>query len=117
MKINKFNEIFNFKKSKKTESLVFKSKIEECAHDVIEFLKSNNIYTWNQFISGTRYDFFVISQIIDKYCDNVQEVNQVKYLMKLEMGEKEELEELLKEYEEKEEYEKCSEIKKKLDSL
>lgn len=117
MKINKFNGFFGFRESKKNETQPLKNITQQCAYDILEFLKSNSIYTWNQFLYGTRYEHFIVSQIIDKYCDSLEEVKEVKYLMKLEMGEKEDLLELLKDCEHLEEYEKCSEVKKRLDSI
>jgi hypothetical protein len=116
MRIRKFNELFNFG-TKKEVKPSFKSKFDECAFDVISFLKENGITTWDQFISGGRFDRWVIDSIIDQYCDNMDDVNEVKYKIKLQIGSKQDLQELLSDCESKEEYEKCSEIKSQLDSL
>lgn len=111
MRIRKFNERSSFIKP------TFKSKIDECVYDIIVYLKDNNILTWDKFIAGGRFDKFVIDKLIDSYCKNINEVNEVKFKLKLELGNESDLQEMLTKYEESEEYEKCSEIKKRLDSL
>lgn len=117
MRIRKFNELFGFGKSNEPVKPTFTNKIDECAYDIIEFLDSNNINTWKKFIQGTRFDRFIIDSIIDSYCKDMDDVNEVRYKLKLQLGDKEDLEELLQDCIENEFYEKCSEIKKKLDNL
>ena len=80
-------------------------------------LKDNNILTWDKFIDGGRFDKFVIDKLIDSYCQNYNEINEVKFKLKLELSNESDLQEMLSKYEELEEYEKCSEIKKRLDNL
>jgi hypothetical protein len=117
MRIRKFNELFGFGKPKEEAKPTFNNKIDECAYDIIDFLKSNNVTTWKSFIQGSRFDRFIIDSIIDSYCENMDDVNEVKYKLKLQLGDKKDLEELLQDCIDEEMYEKCAEIKKKLDSL
>jgi hypothetical protein len=116
MKIRKFNELFNFG-SKKEIKPTFKSKFEECSYHIISFLNENNIKTWQEFINSGKFDRWIIDKIIDDYCDDMKEVNEVKYLLKLQMGNKKDLKEMLQDCESNEEYEKCAEIKKKIDTI
>ena len=114
MRIRKFNERRSLLRSIKP---TFKSKIDECVYDIISYLKDNNILTWEKFNSGGRFDRFVIDKLIDSYCKNIDEVNDVKYRLKLQLGDESDLEELLRKCEDSEEYEKCAEIKMRINSL
>lgn len=117
MIIRRYNEFFNFsKKEKVAPKPTFKSKIDECVYDIFEFLKENDIKTWNHFTTN-KFDRYVIDKLIDSYGLNMDDVNEVKFQLKLKLGNKSDLKELLDECEENEEYEKCARIKQKMDQL
>ena len=119
MRIRKYNELFNINSIEKLkeEKPTFTSKVDECVYDILFFLKENDIITWERFINSGKFDRWVIDKMIDSYCSNMDEVNSVKYKIKLNIGSKKDLKEMLVDAESSEEYEKCSEIKKKLDTL
>jgi hypothetical protein len=119
MKIRKYNELFSLDSLNRidVEKPKFKSNIDECVYDILFFLKENDIITWERFINSGKFDRWVIDKMIDSYCKDMQEVSIVKYKIKLNIGSKKDLERMLADAVSDEEYEKCSEIKKKLDTL
>jgi len=115
MKIKKFydfrvNEIFGFKKKEKP----MVNRIDACVEDVIVFLKDNNINNWTEFTTSGRFDRFTINTIIDSNCDSKEELDEVRYRLRLKLSNVKQLKSMIQEYEEVEEYEKCSEIKKEI---
>ena len=114
MKMKKFKD-FLLKESKNID--VSKSRLDLCVDDILEFLKDNNIKTWDQFTTTGRFDRWVVDSIIDSNCENMDELREVRYRIRLNLSNKQELQEMLAEYEQDEEYEKCQEIKDKIDSI
>lgn len=114
-KFRNFNidELFDF--SKRKSPTQEKNKIDTCVEEILSFLKSNDIFDWNDFISSGKFDRFVIDKLIDSYCDNIDEVNEVKFKLRLNLCDGDQLKKMIIEFEKIEEYEKCSEIKKEIE--
>jgi len=116
MKIKKFhqiNEIFVFKKKEKPKKI---SKVDSCVADVIDFLKDNSIHNWTDFTTSGRFDRWTVNKIIDSNCENKEELDEVRYKLKLKLSDYDQLKSMLQEYEKMEEYEKCSEIQREMES-
>jgi hypothetical protein len=117
MKIKKFNqvnEIFGFKKKEEPKKL---SRVEACIEDIIEFLKDNNINDWDGFTDASGFERWTVNTIIDSNCETKEELDLVRFKLKLKLCNSNQLKEMLKEYEEMEEYEKCSEIQNRIQEL
>jgi len=116
MKIKKFhqiNEIFGFKKKEEPKKL---SRIDACVLDVIDFLKDNKINNWTEFTTTGRFDRWVVDKIIDSNCETKEDLEEVRYRIRLNLSDVEQLNYMLKEYEDMEEYEKCSDIQKEIEN-
>jgi len=114
MKIKKFhqiNEIFGLNRKEEPQKL---NRIDACVLDIIDFLKDNKINNWTEFTTSGRFDRWVVDKIIDSNCKTKEELEEVKYKLKLNLSDLEQLNSMLKEYEDMEEYEKCSEIQKEI---
>lgn len=107
------NEEF-FKRFKKTSQKKSTSKIEDCVKEIINFLKDNEIYDWNDFIHSSPFDRDVVNKIIDKSASNMKELKEIRFGVRLELSDSQQLREYLKELEAQEEYEMCAKILKKL---
>lgn len=104
-----FKKIFGKKKVKQT-----KSHIETCVDELIKFLNDNNIFTWDDFIYSNKTDKYIIDKLIDGYAKNMKDLQEIRFKLKLELCNRPQLKELIKELEANEEYEKCSEVLKKM---
>ena len=105
-KFTNFNELFSFQKNENTQN-----RVDDCVNVIVSFLKDNQIETWTEFIETSKFDKFVISKIIDSYCDNLNELNEVRFKLRLKLCDVTQLKDMLKEYEQLEEFEKCQVIK------
>jgi len=108
-----FKRIFNKKKTKKVSS---KSRLNTCLSDILSFLKENGVNDWNDFLGMSQIDRGIVDQIIDHEIKNFNELKEIKFLIKLELADVQQLREFLSEYEQTEEYEKCAKIVKKISS-
>ena len=63
-----------------------------------------------------QFDREVVDKIIDHEVKNFEELKEIKFLLKLELADVQQLREFLSEYEQTEEYEKCAQIVKKISS-
>jgi hypothetical protein len=104
-----FKKIFG--KKKKSEQ---KSNVDQCVEEIVNFLNENGIYTWDDFIYSKKADKYIINKIIDASTSNMKELEEVRFKLKLELSNRQQLKNLLKEMEIGEEYEKCALIVKKL---
>lgn len=111
MKLLKFNDIF------KSNSIKKKSKLEESVIEVIDFLKSNEITTWDDFINSSNFDRYAIDKIIDGYAENKNELEDIKFYIQLELSNSKQLKSMIKDYQANEEYEKCQIILNKINTL
>ena len=106
-----FKRIFNRGKKITPES---KNRIDDCVNTIVKFLKENDINDWNDFMSSNKFDKYVIDSIIDKSVNNMQELEEVRFGIRLELSDRQQLLDYKQELEDDEEYEKCALIVKKL---
>lgn len=117
MKIKKFNQINEIFGVKKKEDPKILSRVDACIEDIIEFLKDNNINDWDGFMNASGFERWTVNTIIDSNCENKEELDEVRFRIKLRLSNTEQLKDMLTEYEDLEEYEKCSEIQKQIQGL
>jgi hypothetical protein len=103
-----FKKIFGRKKPK----IQSKSNIDICIEEIIKFLNDNKIYTWDDFIYSKKTDKYTINKIIDGYANNMRELEEIRFILKLELSNRNQLKEYLKELEQNEDYEKCAQVLK-----
>ncbi len=104
-----FKRIFNMRKSSSQNS-----KLDICVSNILSFLKDNDIKDWNDFIRMKKFDRDIVNKIIDSEVDNMLELQEIRFRIRLELSDKPQLLEYQKELENAEEYEKCDIISKKL---
>lgn len=88
--------------------LINKKKLER----IITFLSDNNIKNWNDYENLESFDKELIKNIISKIDNNHPE--ELLFRLRVELSNKNQLLEYIKELEANEEYEKCSIILKKI---
>lgn len=103
-----FKKIFGRKKPK----IQSKSNIDICIEEIIKFLNDNKIYTWDDFIYSKKTDKYTINKIIDGYANNMRELEEIRFRLKLELSNRNQLKEYLKELDQNEDYEKCAQVLK-----
>ncbi len=103
-----FKKIFGRKKSKPQS----KSNIDICIEEIINFLNDNKIYTWDDFVYSKKTDKYTINKIIDGHANNMKELEEIRFRIKLELSNRNQLKEYLKELEQIEDYEKCAQVLK-----
>lgn len=108
-----FKRIFNKKKTKKISK---KSRLNDCLFNILEFLNENGINDWNDFLGMSQVDRGIVDQIIDHEIKRFDELKEIRFMIKLELADVQQLKEFLSEYEETEDYEKCAQIVKKISS-
>ena len=89
-------------------------RIKSCTDGILYFLKDNNINDWNEFVNMSQFKRDVINKMIDKGVKDMKELGEVRFNLKLELSDVEQLREYLKELEKNEEYEKCAKVLKKI---
>jgi hypothetical protein len=92
-------------------------KIQMCANSVLEFLDTIECKNWNHLVDLDRYSREIVNDIINNYCETIEELNEVKFLIRLKLSNKKQLQSLLKEYESIEDYEKCQLILKQINLI
>jgi hypothetical protein len=121
MKINRYNQFINeeffkkiFNNSKKNNKTTKLSRVDSCVVNILDFLSENDVYNWNQFLKMSQFDRGVIDKLIDSEVDNMNDLREVRFRLKLELSDRKQLMEYKDELESEEEYEKCAQIVKKL---
>lgn len=121
MKINRYNQFINeeffkkiFNNSKKKNKTTKLSRIDSCVVNILDFLSENDVYNWNKFLKMSQFDRDVIDKLIDSEVNNMDELREVRFRLKLELGDRKQLMEYKDELESEEEYKKCAQIVKKL---
>jgi len=121
MKINRYNQFINeeffkkiFNNSKKKNKTTKLSRVDSCVVNILDFLSENDVYNWNKFLKMSQFDRDVIDKLIDSEVNNMDELREVRFRLKLELGDRKQLMEYKDELESEEEYEKCAQIVKKL---
>ena len=105
MKISNYNQFL-------VESTI--DRITSCTDGIIYFLKDNGVNDWNDFVNMSQFKRDVINKMIDKEVKDMRELGEVRFNLRLELYNKEQLREYLKELEKNEEYEKCAKVLKKI---
>lgn len=105
------NEEFfkRLEKSKKSEN-----RIQKTVKDILDFLKANQIEDWDDFLNMKPFDRDVINKLIDHGAKDWNDVKEIKFEIRLELSNTQQLKEYIKELEYNEEYEKCARIIKKI---
>jgi protein-arginine kinase activator protein McsA len=106
-----FKKVFGKNKNKKKQP---SSKIDNCVDSIINFLYENGIDNWDDFIKSGKFDKEVINRLIDHSAKNMEELKEIRFKIRLELSNINQLREYLKELEENEEYEKCAQVIKKI---
>jgi hypothetical protein len=119
-KVNNYEEFINegffrkvFGKKKKYMNTV-KSRIDLCVDEIVKFLSDNNIYTWDRFGSSTKFERDTVNKLIDHHAMNMKELGEIRFRIRLELSDRRQLLDYIKELEQNEEYEKCARIVKKI---
>jgi hypothetical protein len=95
-----------FKKFKGAES----PKRQPLQTEIIDFLKSNGINKWGDWLEMSQFQKWSTDSLIDSY----KNPDWIRFLIRLELSNQEELGDYLKELEEDEEYEKCQIVLSKI---
>lgn len=121
VKINRYSQFINeefFKKifnnsitKNKTTKL---SRVDSCVVNILDFLSENDVYNWDGFMKMSQFDRDVINKLIDTEVNSMDELKEVRFRVRLELSNREQLIEYKNELELEEEYEKCAQIVKKL---
>ena len=121
MKINRYSQFINeeffkkiFNNSKKKNKTTKLSRVDSCVVNILDFLSENDVYNWNGFMKMSQFDRDVINKLIDTEVNSMDELKQVRFRIRLELSNREQLIEYKNELELEEEYEKCALIVKKL---
>ena len=121
MKINRYSQFINeeffkkiFNNSKKKNKTTKLSRVDSCVVNILDFLSENDVYNWNGFMKMSQFDRDVINKLIDTEVNSMDELKQVRFRVRLELSNREQLIEYKNELELEEEYEKCALIVKKL---
>lgn len=118
MKLVKFESFVNEKffsrisKGKKTTNK--SSRIEMCVNDILNFLSEHDIYNWDRFMNMSPFDRELINKMIDRQVKDMEELKEVRFKVRVELSNRQQLLELKNELESQEEYEKCAFIVKRL---
>ena len=120
LRVNNYGEFINekfFKKvfGKKSKSkTTIKSRIDLCVEEILKFLSENGIETWDRFGSSTKFERDTVNKLIDHSSMNMKELEEIRFRMRLELSNRRQLLDYIKELEQNEEYEKCARIVKKI---
>ena len=121
MKINRYSQFINeeffkkiFNNSKKKNKTTKLSRVDSCVVNILDFLSENDVYNWDGFMKMSQFDRDVINKLIDTEVNSMDELKQVRFRIRLELSNREQLIEYKNELELEEEYEKCALIVKKL---
>ena len=88
--------------------------MDSCVVNILDFLSENDVYNWDGFMKMSQFDRDVINKLIDTEVNSMDELKEVRFRVRLELSNREQLIEYKNELELEEEYEKCAQIVKKL---
>lgn len=108
------NEEF-FRKIKK--KIVIEKSLEKSVKEVLEFLKDNKITNWTDFLNISQFDKKVVDHLIEFESKNNNDIKEIRFYLRLELSNVEQLGDLLRKCEDNEEYEKCGIILKKITKM
>lgn len=107
-------EFFSFFKKSGKNMPVKKSRVDECVKNILEFMRDNQIQDWNDYMKISTSDRDIIHSIIDSSVKNMAELEEVRFRIRLELSDRDQLMEYKNELEKVEEYEKCALVVKKI---
>jgi hypothetical protein len=110
--MNFINEEF-FKKIKK-KSKSKSDRVQDALTNILNFLNDNQIYDWSDFEKMSPFDRDIVNKIIDHTAKDMKDVVDIRFKLKLELCDRNQLRNYLKELESQEEFEKCAEVLKKI---
>ena len=90
------------------------NKVDSCVNKILTFLTEIGVSDWNDFMKMKPVDRDIIDALIDKEVDNMDDLKEVRFVIRFKLSDKKQLIEYKKELEALEEYEKCAAISKKL---
>ncbi len=121
VKINRYSQFINeeffkkiFNNSVKKNKTTKLSRVDSCVVNILDFLSENDVYNWDGFMKMSQFDRDVINKLIDTEVNSMDELKEVRFRVRLELSNREQLIEYKNELELEEEYEKCAQIVKKL---
>ena len=121
VKINRYSQFINeeffkkiFNNSMKKNKTTKLSRVDSCVVNILDFLSENDVYNWDGFMKMSQFDRDVINKLIDTEVNSMDELKEVRFRVRLELSNREQLIEYKNELELEEEYEKCAQIVKKL---
>lgn len=121
VKINRYSQFINeeffkkiFNNSMKKNKTTKLSRVDSCVVNILDFLSENDVYNWDGFMKMSQFDRDVINKLIDTEVNSMNELKEVRFRIRLELSDREQLIEYKNELELEEEYEKCAQIVKKL---
>ena len=121
VKINRYSQFINeeffkkiFNNSMKKNKTTKLSRVDSCVVNILDFLSENDVYNWDGFMKMSQFDRDVINKLIDTEVNSMDELKEVRFRIRLELSDREQLIEYKNELELEEEYEKCAQIVKKL---
>ena len=91
-------------------------ELDQIVKKILDTLAEYDIHSLDDFISSNKIDRYLIDKIIDQSTNNMRELQEIRFKVRLELSNTNQLREYLKELEEVEDYEKCALIVKKLSS-
>jgi len=95
----------------------FNKKVNKGYRNILGYLVKNDINNWDQFEQLKEKHKRIINDLMDLYVSNYDDVKDVVFLIRMNLSNKEQLEDYLKEFEESEDYEKCNIILDKLSEM
>jgi len=101
----------------KSFSKFFENKILEGVTKILDYLKSQGFTTYYDLIDLPRFDRDIVNILIDEHCTTMDEVKELKFLLRLKLSNVKELQSMLKEYEDIEDYTKCHIISQQIKHL
>ena len=121
VKINRYSQFINeeffkkiFNNSVKKNKTTKLSRVDSCVVNILDFLSENDVYNWDGFMKMSQFDRDVINKLIDTEVNSMDELKEVRFRVRLELSNREQLIEYKNELELEEEYEKCAQNVKKL---
>lgn len=91
--------------------------VKNSINRILSFLKDNQVKDWNDFLSMSAFDRQVVDKLIDSETDDVEDLIEIRFVIRLSLSDKPQLKKMMKEYELMEEYERCSKILKKITKM
>jgi len=93
------------------------NRVLNISNNVLKFLEESEISNWEDFKKMGKFDYDIIDNLILHEAKDSDEVDEIKFIIRIRLSNKNQLETYLKELEYKEEYERCQIIIKEMKNL